>query len=159
MESESNEATIRRFYDAFSAANPDQMANCYHRDVVFSDPAFGRLQGEKVPAMWRMLLERSKDQLQISCDSIEADASRGSARWVAEYVFSATGRKVVNRISARFEFQDGLIIRHSDHFDFWRWSRQALGWKGLLFGWTTWMKKKVNQQTNRALEKYMRAKK
>lgn len=151
----SNHELIHRFYTAFSSGDADNMVACYHADVVFTDPAFGTLKGEKAGAMWRMLVERSKGQLQISFDSIEADASRGSAHWVAEYVFSATGRKVVNRISAEFEFKDGLIFRHTDHFDFWRWSRQALGWKGLVFGWTPWMQKKVQHQTNRALEKYM----
>lgn len=156
---ETNRKLINQFYTAFSAGDADKMVSCYHQDVVFTDPAFGILKGEKAGAMWHMLVERSKGQLQITFDSIEADAYRGSAHWVAEYVFSATGRKVVNRISARFEFQDGLIIRHTDHFEFWRWARQALGWKGWLLGWTNFMQQKMQQQTTRALEKHMRAKK
>jgi hypothetical protein len=30
--------------------------------------------------------------------------------------------------------KEGLIIEHRDHFELWRWSRQALGLKGLLLG-------------------------
>ena len=40
---------------------------------------------------------------------------------VATYTFSATGRTVVNRIRARFDFRDGKIVRHVDSFDLWRW--------------------------------------
>ena len=34
-----------------------------------------------------------------------------------------------------FTFRDGLIVRHVDSFDLWRWLRQAQGAKGALFGW------------------------
>ena len=55
-----------------------------------------------------------------------------SAHWEAHYLFSATGRKVLNRIDAEFEFDHaGLIVRHRDRFDFWAWSRQALGLPGV----------------------------
>lgn len=145
---------IRKLYRSFASGDADGMAACYHTDIVFEDPAFGVLRRKEVAAMWRMLLERSKGQLQVSFDSVQADDATGSAQWVAEYVFQTTGCKVVNRVSAKFEFNDGFIVRHTDNFDFWRWSRQALGWKGLLLGWTPWMQKKVQQQTNRALEKY-----
>jgi hypothetical protein len=29
---------------------------------------------------------------------------------------------VINRIRAEFFFKDGLIIRHTDDFDIWKWS-------------------------------------
>ena len=54
---------------------------------------------------------------------------------MATYLFSATGRTVENHIEAYFRFADGKIIEHHDHFDLWRWMRQALGAKGLLLGW------------------------
>jgi hypothetical protein len=48
---------------------------------------------------------------------------------VASYILKQ--RPVVNRISAQFYFQDGLI-RHTDDFDIWKWSKQALGLTGYL---------------------------
>ena len=54
----------------------------------------------------------------------------GRAHWDATYTYSATGRRVDNRIDATFAFRDGLIVRHDDRFDLWRWARQALGVQG-----------------------------
>jgi len=149
---------IRKFYESFSSGDADGMAACYHPDIVFEDPAFGVLRGNEVSAMWRMLLERSKGELEISFNSVEADTNRGSAKWLATYTFQATGRRVVNHISASFEFKNGLIVRHTDHFDFWNWTRQAMGWKGWMLGWTTWMQQKVQKMTRRALKKYQTGK-
>ena len=67
----------------------------------------------------------------------------GRAHWDARYTFSATGRKVLNRIDASFEFRDGLIVRHVDRFPFWTWARQALGAPGLLLGWSGFLRAKV----------------
>jgi hypothetical protein len=52
---------------------------------------------------------------------------------------------VINRIRAEFFFKDGLIIRHTDDFDIWKWSKQALGIPGHLLGWTGYMQKKINE--------------
>jgi hypothetical protein len=75
---------------------------------------------------------------------------------VARYVFPATGRTVVNRGKGRFKFEEGKIIEHHDDFSFWKWSAQALGWPGLLFGWTSVLQKKVRGKARRRLEKFMK---
>ena len=76
--------------------------------------------------MWRMLTGRA-DDLKVELLEHEADGDRGSARWVAHYTFTQTGRPVENDVRASFRFADGLIAEHRDEFDFHRWSRQALG--------------------------------
>jgi len=53
---------------------------------------------------------------------------------------------VHNIIDARFTFNDGLIASHRDTFDFWRWSRQALGPTGLMLGWTPLLRNKVRSR-------------
>jgi hypothetical protein len=57
---------------------------------------------------------------------------------------------VHNKIDAEFEFKDGKITKHTDTFDFWKWSRQALGAVGLLMGWNplfqSMMQKKLRQR-------------
>jgi len=40
-------ALVQRFYAAFDARDAEAMAACYHPDVVFSDPVFGELRGER----------------------------------------------------------------------------------------------------------------
>lgn len=136
-----NAALIERFYAAFARRDWAGMAECYHPEVHFSDEAFD-LYGADAALMWRMLVTSGRD-LALEYSGIEADDRTGRAHWDARYTFSATGRKVLNRIDASFEFRDGLIIRHVDRFDFWTWSRQALGAPGLLLGWSGFLKAKV----------------
>ena len=103
--------------------------------------------------MWRMLTTRAKD-FSLVFDQVRSDDTGGSAHWVATYLFSATGNTVVNDIQARFVFRDGKICEHHDHFDLWRWSRQALGAKGLLLGWTPLVKNAVRAQANKGLKAF-----
>lgn len=130
------------------------MVSCYGDGIIFSDPAFGTLQGDEAKNMWRMLINNAKGKITITHDNVKADDQHGSADWIAEYDFSKTGRRVINKISARFEFAGGKIVRHTDHFDLWKWSEQALGWKGYLLGWTPFMKKQIRKQANALLKKY-----
>jgi ketosteroid isomerase-like protein len=149
-----NAALIHRFYDSFAALDAEGMKACYHPDIVFSDPAFGELRGPQAGAMWAMLCARARD-LEVSASDIEADDTRGRAHWDARYTFGQTGRKVLNRIDAEFEFRDGLIVRHTDTFNFYAWARQALGPAGLMLGWTPVMQNKVRDTARRGLARHM----
>ena len=151
--SEANAALITRFYLAFQRLDAEAMAASYTDDVVFSDPAFGTLRGKDAGDMWRMLAARAKD-FSLTFDHVHASDNTGAAHWVATYLFSQTGRTVVNDIHARFVFRDGKICEHHDHFDFWRWSRQALGTPGLLLGWSPMLKGKVRQQALKGLRAF-----
>lgn len=137
---------IERLYGAFSRRDADTMATCYHPEVHFSDPVFTDLNGPEVMKMWRTLLTRS-DDIEIVLGDHEAEGQTGSAHWTARYTFSRTGREVVNEIDAEFVFRDGLIVEHRDSFDFWKWSRMALGAPGLLLGWSPIVKNKVREQS------------
>lgn len=140
-----NAELITRFYQAFQKLDAQTMAACYSADVQFSDPVFTDLRGSDAADMWRMLAARAQN-FSLTFDSVQADDQQGSARWVATYLFSKTGRTVVNHIQARFRFVDGKIVEHRDHFDLWRWSRQALGGKGLLLGWTPLVQGAIHKQ-------------
>lgn len=149
-----NENTIHKFYTAFANADAAEMCKCYHPDIQFLDPAFGLLKGKFVCNMWRMLIERSKGNINILFSEVEADDYMGSAQWIATYNFSKTNRKVVNIIQAKFHFQNGLIIKHIDEFDIWKWSKQAFGIVGFLLGWTGYFQKKIQEQALLSLKKY-----
>ncbi|MDH1732485.1 nuclear transport factor 2 family protein [Pseudomonas chengduensis] len=151
--SHANAELIQRFYSAFQRLDAETMAGCYAEDVRFSDPVFVDLQGAEAGDMWRMLCSRAED-FSLTFDSVHADDHAGSARWVASYRFSATGRQVVNHIQARFVFRDGLIVEHRDHFDLWRWARQALGGKGLLLGWAPPVQAAIRRQAARGLAQF-----
>jgi ketosteroid isomerase-like protein len=148
-----NVLLITRFYDAFGRRDAETMAACYHPDVEFSDPVFPALRGTEASDMWRMLAARATD-LKVRFDVKGADDKRGTAHWDADYTFVKTGRKVNNSIDARFEFENGLIRRHTDRFDFWRWSRMALGTSGLLLGWSPLVQNKVRKQAAEGLQAF-----
>jgi hypothetical protein len=150
----SHAALITRFYDAFARRDWAAMAACYHPQVHFSDEAFD-LHGAEAGLMWRMLCTNGKD-LQLEVRGISADARSGQAHWDARYTFSGTGRQVFNQIDASFEFRDALIVRHVDRFDFWRWSRQALGAPGWLLGWSGFLRAKVRSQARASLTAFGR---
>ncbi len=130
------------------------MAACYHARVTFSDPVFPKLEGARAGAMWRMLCKRAAD-LEIVASDIAADGATGRAHWEARYTFAATGRKVHNVIDATFRFEDGLIVEHRDVFDFWRWSRMAIGPAGVLLGWTPILRGAVRGQAKKALDAFV----
>ena len=139
---------IDKFCGAFAELDAEAMVECYHEDVVFEDPAFGTLSGERAKNMWRMLCESQKDKKFIVIHSdVEANTNSGSARWEALYVFSRTNRNIRNKIKAEFKFREGKIIEHKDDFDLYKWSRQALGATCYLIGWSEFFKDKLQNQT------------
>lgn len=148
-----NAALIERFYAAFAKRDAAGMVACYHPEATFSDPVFPALDAAGVAAMWRMLCERGKD-LELSASDIVADAASGRARWVATYTFTATGRRVTNRIDAAFEFRDGLIMRHVDRYNLWRWAAMAIGATGALLGWLPPVQAAIRARAATALAAY-----
>jgi hypothetical protein len=54
--------------------------------------------------------------------------------------------------------KDGRIVEHSDAFKLSKWAAQALGLKGVLLGWTGFMKKKIQQNARKSLIKYIEGK-
>jgi uncharacterized protein len=145
---------IERFYAAFDRRDGDAMAACYAPDAHFRDPVFGELDAAETGAMWRMLTGRAED-LSVELVSRDADAERGSARWIARYTFTQTGRPVVNDVRATFRFRDGLIVEHADRFGFYGWARQALGRTGMLLGWTPQLQLRVHRNARAGLRRVM----
>jgi ketosteroid isomerase-like protein len=143
-----NEETIQRLYQAFARLDADTMASCYAPDARFDDEAFSLRGAREVGGMWKMLCEATRaqgaDVWQLRWRDVQADGRTGRAHWDAHYRFGATGRIVDNAIDSEFRFTpEGLIAEQRDRFDFWAWSRQALGAPGLLLGWTPMLRRKV----------------
>lgn len=149
-----NEQLLTSFYEAFARRDYAAMQACYADNAIFSDPVFAGLNAAQVKAMWEMLCRSGKD-LQLSSSDVRADEQQGSARWTASYTFSATGRKVTNRVRSSFVFGQGKIVQHTDHFSFHRWAGQALGLSGLLLGWTGFLRKKVQVKAMSNLRVFM----
>ena len=149
-----NQQLITKFYTAFQNKDYKTMQDCYAENATFSDPVFENLNVAEVKAMWEMLITRGKD-LQLEFSNVEANETMGSAEWIATYTFSASGNKVVNKVKANFVFENEKIVQHKDSFYFYTWAKQALGFKGLLLGWTSFLHKKVKQGARSNLLKFM----
>ena len=150
-----NEKVIEAFYTAFKNSNPAGQIELYHPEVEFSDPVFPHLVGKRAMAMWAMLGQRKADPNDRTFCDVKADDEKGSAHWEAKYLFPKTGRPVHNKIDAQFTFREGKIWRHTDTFDFWKWSAQAIGLPGLLLGWTPVIKNAVRKQVAGLLDKFI----
>ncbi len=156
----SNEQTLTRLYTAFAALDADTMATCYAEDATFEDPAFSLKGRREIGGMWHMLcaatLAKNREDWRLEFSDVRADHSSGHVHWEAHYRFSVSNRTVHNLVEADFTFTpDGLIASHTDRFDFWRWSRQALGLGGWVLGWAPFFQRQVRLQTHAALNKHL----
>jgi hypothetical protein len=166
---QANTQTITRLYTAFAALDVATMASCYSDQAQFDDPVFSLNGKAQVMGMWGMLCDatraKGQDVWRLEFSDVRAsdggqtqELGQGQAHWEAHYRFSATGRLVHNRIDAQFGFNSaGLITTHRDRFDFYAWSRQALGTPGWLLGWTPVLRRKVRATAARNLQKYLAA--
>ena len=155
-----SQQTIERLYAAFAKLDSAAMTACYTPEATFDDAAFSLKGRAQIGAMWSMLCDavkaKGRDVWKLEVSAI----TERSAHWEPTYNFSATGRTVHNIIDAEFEFDSaGLIVRQRDRFDFWRWSRQALGTPGLLLGWSPFLRNKVRAQAAKNLDRFITSRK
>jgi ketosteroid isomerase-like protein len=147
------ENVIDTFSRGLAARDGDAMVSCCHDDVVFEDPAFGELRADDARAMWRMLCSSATD-LRVRHTVVDVAEMTATVNWIADYTLTTTGRTVTNDVTAHLRFADGKIIDHRDHFDFWKWSSQALGLPGKLLGWSPMLKSKVRSTTRSNLDAF-----
>jgi ketosteroid isomerase-like protein len=97
---------INTFYDCFKKLDADGMIACYHDEIIFKDPAFGTLKGDRAKAMWQMLCASQKGKdFTVEVSQVLADEKAGKAHWEAKYTFSKTGRKSPQQNRCRISIQ------------------------------------------------------
>lgn len=150
-------ATIERLYAALGAGDGDAMAACYTVDATFEDPAFGRLEGPQVGAMWRMLTSRGSGTV-VEVRAHEAAGTTGSANWIASYEFGPQARPVVNDVRSSYRFSpDGLVAGQVDTFDLARWGAQAMGPVQGVLGHTPLLGLLIRRKARGQLDAFMAA--
>jgi ketosteroid isomerase-like protein len=154
MSADENRALAGRFYDSFARGDAAGMNACYAVDIAFSDPVFGVLHGDRARAMWTMLCGGLVD-FALTYEIGAVDDVSGHVHWIATYTYSATKRRVRNEVDAIFAFANGLIAKHNDRFDLWKWSSQALGLSGTLLGWTPFVRAKIAKMAAGRLDAYL----
>lgn len=155
-----NALLIERLYAALQRHDAEAMAGCYRDDRVrFHDIAFEIRDKARLYGMWRMICE-GESGIRVSVEHIRADDRIGEARIVDCYDFGRNmekgerGRPVVNQITSRFQFRDGLIVEHVDDCDERAWAEQALG--GAI-GWIAGRVRLLRSgAANRKLDRFLR---
>lgn len=150
----SNIDLMHKFYGSFSNSDADGMIACYDDNITFKDPAFGELKGERAKAMWQMLLAKKTDA-KIKYEILQVSKDSACVEWIANYTYGPEKRNVTNHVHAYFKIENNKITKHRDSFCIWKWSQQALGTSGYLFGWSALMKNKIQNKTNKLLNDYM----
>jgi len=150
-----NTATIERFYRAFQQLDHRAMNACYSDDIVFYDPVFELLRGNEAKWMWEMLCTRALEFELSYQPPVALDHEYYTCEWTASYLFSGTGKPVVNRVKAHMRMANGIILEHSDAFSVHQWSIQALGWKGRLFGWNRFFQRAIRNKARRSLLRFI----
>ncbi len=150
-----DERLIERFFTAFQKLDARQMNACYSDDIAFYDPMFELLRGDEAKAMWEMLCTNAKN-FSLAFDNIKnLDDGYYTCNWTASYIFSKTGRSVVNMCKAHMKIKNGLITEHSDGWSLQKWSAQAIGLSGKLFGWAGFYRRRLKNNARRNLLHYM----
>ncbi|HTC01144.1 MAG TPA: nuclear transport factor 2 family protein [Ferruginibacter sp.] len=150
-----NEQLIENFYNAFQKLDDKSMVGNYADDIVFFDPVFSLLEGDEVRSMWKMLCKSAKDFSLTYSNIVHLDEEYSTCQWIATYTFSKTGRKVINNGKAHMKFANGKIIEHSDGFSVHKWSKQAFGLVGLLFGWNSYFQNRIKKQARKNLRSFI----
>ena len=96
---------IEEFYTAFS-----------NREAIFKDEIFS-LKGKEIAAVCNMLISPGKD-LELIFRNLNEENAMVTVKQEVIYTFSATKRKVHNKIEASFSFKDNLIWSIIDTFNF-----------------------------------------
>ena len=149
---------IEKFYTAFQQLDAATMNSCYSDDIVFFDPVFGLLKGPEANCMWEMLCKNAKNFSLTYGNITTLDDEYSTCDWMAKYTFSATGKTVINKVKANMRFADGKIVEHSDAFSVHKWSKQAFGIVGILFGWNSIFQNKIKNKAKKNLLRFMQAK-
>lgn len=155
---------VDRFFEAFSASDWQTMARCYHDKASFSDPVYPDLREERIVYMWHQLLSAAEtsnlnsgrkkslslNNLKLEYRVLFGDERKAQVLWTASYRYG--NRSVSNEVLSTLAIWDDKIVRQVDEYNFWRWSRQALGLTGLAFGTMPWYQRSVQRSAQSRLE-------
>jgi hypothetical protein len=148
VNSEDTRAALTHFYDSLPRRDGEAMAAMYGHDAQFEDPVF-RLTGADIGKMWIALTRRARD-FSVAYTIAKAVAGHGTVELTARYLYGGR-RPVVNVILSELELENGLIVRHRDHFDFPCWAAQALGVPGRLLGRFEFFRRMVSRKAARTI--------
>ncbi len=135
---------VNTFYEALNKGDIKTIRQLYHPEAVYKSEMF-TLKGQEVFALW-YTASQPEMNLKVECTSLKEVNNEVHTTWNISYQLSVVNRTVKLSEIGLFRFKDGKIIFHQDKYSFYSWCKQTFGPIGWLFGWTTWLKKRVSKQ-------------
>ncbi|WP_018629278.1 nuclear transport factor 2 family protein [Niabella aurantiaca] len=145
---------IELFFSAFGSLDHRGMNALYSKEIIYSDPLFGMLEGEQVADKWEMVCMGIREFELTVIKTEEIDHEYATCKWKATWRSSRSNRRIRFEAKSFMRFADQQIIEHSDGFSLTKWIAQAYGIKGEFFGWTNFMKRRVQKEYQRRLEAF-----
>ena len=148
-----NETTIHQFFEALEKRDYKTLLACYSNNAVYHNQVMGLLDIDTTKAMWQLLCT-GLPSLKTSYSNIqELDEEYATCLWEEQYINN--GKLIAKKNKAYLRFENGLIIEHTDGFNFYDWCKQTKGVVGWLFGWSTFMQKGIQKKARTGLINYM----
>ncbi len=144
-----NETTIHLFFQSLEKRDYKTLQACYGKNAVYNNPVMGLLDTETTNAMWQLVCTCIPDLKTSYTDIQELDEEYATCLWEENY--SDNKNLIYKKNKAYFRFENGLIIEHTDGFNFYVWCRQTYGITGWLFGWTNFMQKRIQKKARKGL--------
>lgn len=130
------------------------MNEYYTDDILFSDPLSGLLQGQQVRDRLKMICRAVKDFHLTIIKTEVIDQEYVTCQWRADYYSIRLRKQITFPIKTFMKIVDGQITEQSEGYNLTQWIGKAYGVKGRLFGWTNFMKRKVQKEYQRELERF-----
>ena len=120
-----NLETVRRFCDAFSRRNPDEILGFFTEDAVYHNMPMPPVQGKAgIKTVLDMFLKPSQ-----SVEFIILKIAANDDAVLTERLdkFALGGKNVELPVAGVFELEGGKIAAWRDYFDMAAWTRQTSG--------------------------------
>lgn len=135
---------------ALKAGDADSLAAAYAPDARMSSPILGLLEGAEIDEALRAHLRRNRGwRFDFRIDNAAPGAAEAS--WRASYLFCATNRQIEIEGRSRFLFGAHGVELQEDRFNLRDWSRQALGFSGVVLSYLPGWRLFVQDEFKRAL--------
>ena len=121
-----NLETVRRFCDAFSRRNPDEILEYFTEDAVYHNMPMPPVQGKAgIKTVLDMFLKQADSAEFIVLKIAEADD--GGVLTERLDKFALGGKNIELPVMGTFELAHGKIAAWRDYFDMAAWTRQTAG--------------------------------
>jgi SnoaL-like domain len=143
-----NWTLVEQHFKAIQARDADAILAAYAPDCRVEHPLIGHMSKEQFARALRTFMGQTPDY-RLDFQINHAGAHQVEAEWTLEHQFHLTGRRIQLCGTTTYVLAANSISRQIDRFDRRVWSRQALGFTGLVLayvpGWGHFIERELRQ--------------